>query len=118
MQGRCPICTLRPPCKHINYPPTRLINSQRDAEYTSHQFASISSDIKAAGPTSVNPKQLSDLQQDSLFGQSLQQAVAPESQHRRSSVASLSKGGGSVAQGSKFLINASMASTFQASSSH
>ena len=53
------MCTLRPPCKHYsgtgNYL-DRVVNSQRDVDFTSNQFASISSDVKNAGPMSMNPK--------------------------------------------------------------
>jgi hypothetical protein len=38
-----------------------MINSQKDADFTSHQFGSMTSDIKQTAPTSVNPKQLSEL---------------------------------------------------------
>ena len=66
-----------------------MVNSQKEAG-VSQQFASVSSDVKFAAPASVNPKQLSEMHQDSLLGQSVNQAP-PDSQLRRSSVASLAK---------------------------
>lgn len=70
----------------------------------------MSSNVGVAAPASLNPNQTSELHQDSLFGQSVHPAP-PGSNVRGSSGATLHKGG------SKYH-NASMASTFQASSSH